>query len=335
MDWVDGPNLGDAVAAGHIDDWAPILRIAVDLADIVRRAHLLPERVLHRDLRPSNVMLKGFYSTPGDWKVVVLDFDLSWHRGALEMSIIPGATTVGYLAPEQLEAIRGVSTRHASVDSFGLGMTLYFMVSGRNPLPAQHRHEDWEEMVSRAVRGRPCTQWQSIPRRVGRIILSSTRDRQAERWDMAQIQRELQRLLGATLEPEGVKSAELVAEEVAVRSEFADTYDWDKDKNAAIVEWLTGLVIEISGIESTQRLQVRFTWRSGGVLNRKRIKKWIGRAAESCAHILDSSGWNVGHRDVRTESILIEASLDVAVALTKLNDVAQSLDRAAVCLRFD
>ena len=137
MDWVDGPNLDDAVSAKYINDWELVLRVGFDIADIVRRGHVLPERVLHRDLRPSNVMLRGFYSNPDEWDVVVLDFDLSWHRGALERSVIHGSTTFGYLAPEQIHEIDGVSTRHAAVDSFGIGMVLFFMLSGRNPVPGR------------------------------------------------------------------------------------------------------------------------------------------------------------------------------------------------------
>ena len=70
MDWVDGPNLHDAVLQTLVSDWALVLRIGVEIADVVRRGHVLPERVLHRDIRPSNVMLSGFYSDPTDWDVV-------------------------------------------------------------------------------------------------------------------------------------------------------------------------------------------------------------------------------------------------------------------------
>lgn len=122
MDWIDGPNLDNAVSSGQTQDWKLILRIGSDMADIVRRGHVLPERVLHRDIRPSNAMLRGFYSNPDKWDVVVLDFDLSWHRGALERSVIHGSAMLGYLAPEQIQTIPYVSTRHAAVDSFGMGM---------------------------------------------------------------------------------------------------------------------------------------------------------------------------------------------------------------------
>ena len=97
MDWIDGPSLNHAVASNKIRDWELILRISSDITNIIRRGHALPERVLHRDIRPSNVMLRGFYSDPNGWDVVVLDFDLSWHRGALDKSVAYGSTTFGYL----------------------------------------------------------------------------------------------------------------------------------------------------------------------------------------------------------------------------------------------
>ena len=194
MNWVDGPNLKTAVNARQICDWQSILRIGTALAGIIRHAHMLPERVLHRDLRPTNVMLEGFYLDRDDWQVVVLDFDLSWHRGAEEKSVVHGSSMAGYLAPEQIQAQSGVSTRHATVDSFGFGMTLYFLISGQDPLPAQHRHHNWENSVTDSAHTHRCTSWRSLPQRFARLIINCTRDRQSERWDMTQVQGELQRL---------------------------------------------------------------------------------------------------------------------------------------------
>lgn len=140
MDWIDGPNLNQAVKSKQLQDWHTILRIAVSLAETIGCAHHLPERVLHRDLRPSNVILRGFHTNPDSWDIVVLDFDLSWHRGAIEKSVVQGSSIAGYLAPEQLQQMSGVSTRHAAVDSFGIGMTLFFIIAERDPLPAEHCH---------------------------------------------------------------------------------------------------------------------------------------------------------------------------------------------------
>ena len=66
MELIDGPNLEDAVDANYVDNWETRLRIACALTKIIRTAHSLPERVLHRDLRPANIMLKGYYDLRSD-----------------------------------------------------------------------------------------------------------------------------------------------------------------------------------------------------------------------------------------------------------------------------
>ena len=236
MDWVDGPDLDQAVSSRQVREWESVLRIGSDIADIVRRGHVLPERVLHRDIRPSNVMLRGFYSDPDGWDVAVLDFDLSWHRGALERSVVYGSTTFGYLAPEQIQDIQGVSTRHAAVDSFGMGMVLFFMMSGRDPIPDEHKHVDWKNTLNEAAEGHPCSQWHSIPSRFARLIEYATQDNQAERWDMTQIQAELRRLHKAVLDPKSTQSIELIAEEIAARCEYCEGYEWDGNTLSAVRE---------------------------------------------------------------------------------------------------
>ena len=248
MDWVEGPSLEEAVESKNLQEWAAILRTAYHLSDIIRRAHDLPERVLHRDLRPSNVMLKGFYTDSDDWKVVVLDFDLSWHLGADERSVIHGSTRYGYLAPEQIVRLPGVSTRHSGVDSFGLGMMMFFMASGRHPIPAEHRHTTWNEIVRKACSGHALTKWKSLPERFARLILNATRDQQSQRWDIAQIAVELQQLVLAANRPEQVISPEFIAEEVASRAGILEKYIWRPDESCAEHRLPTGLQVRLAGI---------------------------------------------------------------------------------------
>src|SRR5580700_10726056 len=88
MDYVDGPNLEEAVQSRLLNTWHDILYTSLEITKIVRSGHNLPERVLHRDIRPPNIILKNFYSDKNEgYSVTVLDFDLSWHRGASEQSI--------------------------------------------------------------------------------------------------------------------------------------------------------------------------------------------------------------------------------------------------------
>ena len=334
MDWIDGPNLDDAVASSQIEDWELILRIGSDIADIVRRGHVLPERVLHRDIRPSNVMLRGFYSDPDKWDVVVLDFDLSWHRGALERSVIHGSAMLGYLAPEQIENLPNVSTRHAAVDSFGMGMVLFFMMTRRSPLPDEHKHTDWKNTLMQAAYRRPCNQWRSTPSRFARLIESATQHNQSERWDMTQIQAELQRLHQSVLRPDSTQYSELIAEEIATRCEFSKNYEWDSDQMAAVKDNPSGVRFSIRGDESSRRVYATLEWGKPGVQGRAHLGKWVEPAKKTVGEILESFGWQIEDATSKYAHISIVASLSIEAALNNLDSVASSLDRALEHLRF-
>ena len=334
MDWIEGPDLKIAVDSTLVSDWELILRIGSKIADIVRRGHLLAERVLHRDLRPSNVMLQGFYSDPQDWDVVVLDFDLSWHKGALEKSVTHGATLLGYLAPEQIEDIPGVSTRHTAVDSFGLGMVLFFMLSGKDPIPDQHRHSDWDDTLLQTAANRPCDQWVSVPTRFARLIKSATLHNQSERWDMSQIQAELQRLYEAVLNPTSIQSAELIAEEIGARCEFSSGYDWDANQLMAVKEQPSGVKLEIRGDESQRRVFTSISWGDPGVQGKRHLGKFIQPSMNSAREILESSEWQIENTRTNYAHISISASVPVWQAKRNMHRTIESLNHALAQLRF-
>ncbi|MEQ9412520.1 MAG: SIR2 family protein, partial [Cyclobacteriaceae bacterium] len=57
MELIEGPTLAEAVSNRQVDSWAKILNVASSIADILKRSHELPERVLHRDIRPANILI--------------------------------------------------------------------------------------------------------------------------------------------------------------------------------------------------------------------------------------------------------------------------------------
>jgi len=99
-----------------------VLRIVRRVAEALQHAH--EHGVLHRDVKPSNVMV-----TP-DGRVLLCDFGLALlqdddrlTRTGTELGSLP------YMAPEQLEG-RPVDAR---ADVYGLGVTLYELLVRRNP----------------------------------------------------------------------------------------------------------------------------------------------------------------------------------------------------------
>ncbi len=332
MDWVEGPNVRDAIQARQISTWRDVLLIAHKLTKIVRSAHMLPDRVLHRDLRPANIMLKDFWTDPNELNVVVLDFDLSYHVGAQEKTIdLRGESATGYLAPEQLQRISGVSTRNAAVDSFGLGMTLYYLVSHRDPVPTQHMHANWKETVTTACRSRPSDDWHSLPERVARMIIQCTANQQAERWDLAQVESELSRLLQVLGFVPGDQSAELVAEELLAIAYDANRCEWLDDRVTAQVQLATGLTVAIRGDEASQDLELNISWSSRDDRLTK-AGKWLTDGMSAACSVLSNDGWQIGTRNISAGTVHLNATTDIRSVTHNLQRSAGIVARAVQCL---
>ncbi len=326
MDWIEGPNLDIAVKAKWVRDWYNILKIARDLSRIIENAHHTPERVLHRDLRPPNIMLQGFHEDRNRWKVVVLDFDLSWHLGASEKSVVSGTST-GYLAPEQIQPVTGVSTRHSAVDSFGLGMTMFFLISQRDPYPAENMHARWEtEVLSYALNLGAPPSWESIPTRFARLIINSTKQAQHQRWDVNQIRGELERLLEALMNPDQVESAELIAEEIISRTKTPYEYQWNCDKLEAVIDFKSGARISLIGHESKKQIRLCINWVYAGGSTQKQLSKKIAGSFDDIKRQLNAARWSIEDKSKSGRVINFVAHLDVRDARRRINEIARNLD---------
>ena len=110
---------------------AEVLRIGAALADALQHAH--EGGVLHRDLKPANVILDG----AGDPKLA--DFGLA--QGPSGHSLTTTGSILGtpaFMAPEQARDSKRVDER---TDVYGLGATLYCLLTGRPPVVAGSLHE--------------------------------------------------------------------------------------------------------------------------------------------------------------------------------------------------
>lgn len=180
MEFIPGMTLKEAVYAKVLDSLEKCLKVLIQIGEVVHTAHNLEERVLHRDLKPENVILRNCFSKDDDIDAVVLDFDLSWHKGAVDLSI---DRSPGYAAPEQTAAGRkkGVSARHTAVDVFSLGMLAYFLFIKADPRPTEHLVEGFAENIKTSVMKRFRPEWQYLPIYLTQTIIGCTKDVQAER----------------------------------------------------------------------------------------------------------------------------------------------------------
>lgn len=332
MDVIEGPNLRTAVESHYVDRWSDIIKASKELSHIILSAHSVPERVLHRDIRPPNIMLSGYYLDPEDWHIVVLDFDLSWHRDAYGASLTNPATMTGFLAPEQFDLGMARFRRNAAVDSFGLGMTFYYLCARREPAFAQHRHSDWITTLRQFIAARKCPTWQSLPERFARLVYCTTRDRQEDRWDVSQVCGELDRLSTAL---EGCSdSAELIAEELLYRALGGQPYDWNPNKLIAEGSLPGGIYFSVKGDEVRLVIELELRWENQGTSERRLTSRWVRPAMERACAQLSRVGWRVSPDYQGDERIAITASAGAAQVLDNIDTKAKGVAEAIKAISF-
>ncbi|MCX7598413.1 MAG: serine/threonine protein kinase, partial [Armatimonadetes bacterium] len=127
MEYVEGTDaerLRAGAAGGRLEP-----RVAVDIVQQVlsalEYAHSLRPPVYHRDIKPANILLEG---RAPRYTAKLADFGLARARETHSITLRgEGLGTLPFMPPEQIAAARSVDER---ADIFGIGATLYYLVTG-------------------------------------------------------------------------------------------------------------------------------------------------------------------------------------------------------------
>jgi hypothetical protein len=121
--YVAGQTLRDAIRGGALDDWSAV-EAAAQVLEALAHAH--SKGVVHRDVKPANVMLED-----GDEvSVRLLDFGLAQLEHADTLTAVgdvPG--TLAYIAPERLAGEEATG----AADVWAVGTLLWESLAGRHP----------------------------------------------------------------------------------------------------------------------------------------------------------------------------------------------------------
>jgi eukaryotic-like serine/threonine-protein kinase len=134
MEFVDGPSLAEVLRTRRLTVEEAV-ELGIDLANALRALH--GARVVHRDVKPSNIIVRPL--PDGGTRAVFVDLGVSRHlRDAEEVedellteitAVDRALGTIEYMAPEQILSSRLVT---AAADIYALGTVLFRAVVGRN-----------------------------------------------------------------------------------------------------------------------------------------------------------------------------------------------------------
>ncbi len=138
MEYVDGDTVHEQIVEKKKLTEQEALPIIRQVAKALKHAHDVG--FIHRDIKPKNIMI----ANNGDVKLADLGLARALDdREAAEAEAGRAYGTPYYISPEQ---IRGKKNITPAADIYGLGATLYHMVtgkvpfSGKNPSDVMHRH---------------------------------------------------------------------------------------------------------------------------------------------------------------------------------------------------
>jgi serine/threonine-protein kinase len=129
MEYVEGKTIADDLSAGKVFEEAEALDMIIQVANALAHAHAL--KLIHRDVKPKNIMINN------SGTIKLADMGLARATTDIEAAQSEQGKAYGtpyYIAPEQ---IRGKIDIDGRADIYGLGATLYHMLTGRVPFMAE------------------------------------------------------------------------------------------------------------------------------------------------------------------------------------------------------
>ena len=183
MEYIKGQSLEKVLDEKKILNWPVATEYVLQIVSAVSHAHA--NKIVHRDLRPSNIMISD-----KDGRLKITDFGTSvW------LNNVPYASTrIGsppYMAPEQFQ---GKATFRS--DIYSIGCVYYEMLLGRPPI----FDPDPFKILEKAKQGKitpPRLKNTSIPKEINGIIMRCLCSRIEDRYQSPdEIEKEISRFKG-------------------------------------------------------------------------------------------------------------------------------------------
>ncbi|HEY3934388.1 MAG TPA: protein kinase [Gemmatimonadales bacterium] len=177
MPYVAGKSLRERLAREGELPVHEAVRLITEVVDALAHAH--EHGVVHRDIKPDNVMLSGRHALVTDFGVAKAISEATGRITVTTLGVAVGTPT--YMSPEQAAADPHVDHRS---DIYSVGVMAYEMLSGRPPFtgatPQQVLAAHVTEAPDAVARRRP-----GIPAPLDALVMRCLAKRPADRWQTA------------------------------------------------------------------------------------------------------------------------------------------------------
>ena len=148
-EYVPGETLSQ-LAKNHVFKEDEVIRIGVQLCEQLYALHTMEPPVIHRDIKPQNVVLRP------DGTAVLIDFGIARIHSEKETDTVAFGTQ-GFAPPEQY----GFSQTDARSDIYSLGILLYWLLH-RETKVSQNSHTALEKVIARCTHFDPVNRFHDV-----------------------------------------------------------------------------------------------------------------------------------------------------------------------------
>lgn len=192
---VHGSTLDRLLGEGRLSD-RDVVEIGIALCEALVHAHA--QGVIHRDVKPSNVLIPDRPTSPAGLARLT-DFGVARVLGGDSLTLTGDVIgTAAYMAPEQAQGLPA----GASADLFSLALVLYEALTGVNPVRAGAGSQPARRLGMHLPPLR--RQRRELPRELGQAIDLALRPRPGERGRLEELRGALTAVVGRVADEPGV-----------------------------------------------------------------------------------------------------------------------------------
>jgi len=178
MPYVEGESLRDRLERSGEFAIPDVVRILMEVADALSHAHA--HGVVHRDIKPGNILLSGRHALVADFGVAKAVTEATGHQLLTSAGVALG--TPMYMAPEQATADPHQDHR---VDIYALGVLGYELLTGRAPFAATTAQEMLAAHVTAVPE--PVERYRAaVSPALAAVVMKCLAKKPADRWQTAE-----------------------------------------------------------------------------------------------------------------------------------------------------